>query len=198
MENLPGVGWKADLMHPRSHLVLTTVVATALRRRLGPLALAFWAGGALADADHLAWHALRTGRLDPLAAWEKFAGDGTGEPPPGRLLLHRLPVITTGLAVAPAFPWVGAVAAGLAFHRLLDDIDERYGPWWRGRATRRRMALHQAVYRRAGYRCQSCGASGVRLEAHHRVQRESGGRDTLDNLVPLCVPCHRAAHGVWM
>lgn len=181
-------------MHPRAHILLTTLAAAALRRRLGPLTAAFWAGGALADVDHLAWHARRTGRLDPLAAWEHFAGDGNGETPAGRLPLHRLPIIAAGLALTPVAPQLGAFAAGLAFHRLLDAADERYGPWWRGRATRRKMALHRAVYRRANYRCEACGASEVKLEAHHHVQREDGGRDTLDNLVALCVPCHQLAH----
>jgi hypothetical protein len=181
-------------LHPRTHLILTTVAASALIRRLGPLTLAFWAGGALADVDHLAWHALRARRLDPLAAWEHFSGDGNGEQPSGPLPLHRLPVIAAGLALAPLSPWLGAIAAGLAFHRLLDEIDGRYGPWWRGRGTRRKMALHRAVYRRANYRCEACGASEVKLEAHHRIPREDGGRDALDNLVALCASCHRAAH----
>jgi hypothetical protein len=108
--------------------------------------------------------------------------------------LHRLPVIAACLALTPVSPFVGAVATGLAFHRVLDDIDERYGPWWLGRATRRKMALHRAVYRRANYRCEACGASEVKLEAHHRVPRERGGRDAVENLVALCVGCHQAAH----
>jgi hypothetical protein len=146
----------------------------------------------LADVDHLAWHAQRTGRLDPLAAWEHFAGNG--EPPPPRLPLHHLPIIAAGLALTPVAPVLGAIASGLAFHRMLDEVDERYGPWWRGRATRRKMALHRAVYRRANDRCEACGASGVKLEAHHRAPRERGGRDALENLVALCVGCHQAAH----
>jgi hypothetical protein len=179
-------------LHPRAHLLLTTIAAAALARRLGPLTAAFWAGGALADVDHLAWHALRTGRFDPLAAWAHFSDNR--EPPAGPLPLHRLPVIAAGLALTPVSPFLGALATGLAFHRLLDEVDERYGELWRGRATRRKMALHRAVYRRAHYRCEACGAGGVKLEAHHRVPRERGGRDAVDNLVALCVPCHQAAH----
>lgn len=181
-------------MHPQTHLVLTTLAAAALARRLGRLTLAFWAGGALADVDHLTWHARRTGRFDPLAAWAHFSNNG--EPPPGPLPLHRLPVIAAGLTLMPVAPLAGALAAGLAFHRFLDELDDRIGPWWRSRATRRKMAIHRAVYRRAGYRCERCGASGAKLEAHHRVQREQGGRDTLDNLIALCLPCHQAAHEV--
>lgn len=181
-------------MHPRTHLLLTTLAAAAAGRRLGPLALAFWAGGVLADSDHLVWHARHTGRLDPTAAWKHFAGNDLGERPDGRLPLHRWRAVIAGLALAPIVPWIGAVAAGLAFHRLLDDLADRLGPWWHGRGARRRRALHQTVFCRAGYRCEACGAVGEKLEAHHRVQRAEGGRDTPENLVALCVPCHRLTH----
>lgn len=195
-------------MHPRSHFLLTALAAGAAGRRLGPRALAFWAGGVLADSDHLLWHAQHTGRLDLTAAWAHFADDGAGddagdgddagagarERPARRLPLHRWRFIVIGLALGPRLPWVGAFAAGLAFHRVLDDLDDRFGPWWRARPVRRRQALHAAVFRRAGQRCEACGAAGVKLEAHHRVQREAGGRDTAENLVALCVPCHRSAH----
>ncbi len=181
-------------MHPRTHLVLTTLVAASARRRWGPRAWAFWAGGVMADADHLAWHARHTGRLDVRAAWAHFEGAGRGVRPAKTLLLHRWSIIVTGLALAPALPWVGAVAGGLLFHRLLDDLADLVGPAWRARAVRRRKVLHQALFRRAGYRCEACGATGTKLEAHHRVQREAGGKDALENLVALCVPCHRRAH----
>lgn len=182
-------------MHPRAHIVLTTLAAAALRRQLGRRALAFWAGGVLADSDHLLWHAQHSGRLDPAAAWTHFAGNGAGERPARTLPLHRWRVIIAGLALAPILPWAGALAAGLAFHRLLDDLDDRLGPGWRARPVRRRQALHRAVFRRAGYRCEVCGAADTKLQAHHRVQREAGGRDTPENLVALCVACHDRAHG---
>lgn len=182
-------------MHPRAHLLLTTLAALAARR-LGTPAAWFWAGGVLADADHLLWHASRTGRVDPLAAWTHFSGEGAGERPAGALVLHRWPVIAVGAALAPVAPWAGAFALGLAFHRLLDDLAERYGPRHYAPSVLRRRGLHEAVFDCAGRRCEACGAAGVKLEAHHRVQREAGGKDTLENLVALCVPCHRAAHAL--
>lgn len=181
-------------LHPRTHLLLTTLVAASASRRWGPLAWAFWAGGVLADGDHLVWHARHTGRLDVRSAWAHFDGGGLGIRPAETLLLHRWQIILAGVALASVLPWVGAAAAGLAFHRLLDDLADRFGPWWRARPARRRAALHRAVFRRADDRCEACGAAGTKLEAHHRVQRETGGKDTLENLVALCGPCHRLAH----
>ncbi len=185
-------------MHPRSHLLLTTLVAVAVQRRRRAAALPFWIGGALADADHLLWHVQRTGRLAPRAAWQHFAGEGAADQPDGALLFHRWPVILAGLALARLWPWAGALAAGLAFHRSLDALAERFGPRRYSPSIVRRQELHRALFERAGWRCESCGVaggpSGVKLEAHHRIPREAGGQDALENLVALCVPCHRAAH----
>ena len=60
------------------------------------------------------------------------------------------------------------------------------------------------IYRRAGYRCEACGAPRDRdarrwLEAHERwsYQRETrSGRmiQKLTRLVALCTPCHQATH----
>ena len=45
---------------------------------------------------------------------------------------------------------------------------------------------------RDGNRCVVCGAT-QRLSVHHVVKARDGGRDTLDNLVTLCVTHHRRA-----
>jgi hypothetical protein len=37
---------------------------------------------------------------------------------------------------------------------------------------------------RDGYTCQQCGKQKVRLEAHHLIFKERGGKDTLNNLLP--------------
>lgn len=188
-------------MHPRIHLLTSTVIATALYRRCGVRVLWLFSAGVLADLDHIAWHTAWSGRLEPSAAWLHFAGDGREPRPTGVLPLHSWRLILGLLAVtlpgaqngwrAPA----RLVAGGLALHRLMDDLDDAVGPWWRGRAARRRRALHAALFRRAGYRCEGCGAASVPLQAHHRLQREQGGKDRLDNLVALCRPCHDRAHG---
>lgn len=47
---------------------------------------------------------------------------------------------------------------------------------------------------RDGYTCQHCARQHVRLEAHHLIYREQGGKDTLSNLLTLCAVCHHQLH----
>ena len=64
--------------------------------------------------------------------------------------------------------------------------------------------LRTMVYRRAGYRCEACGAdrdaeAGRFLEAHERwryLQYRESGRlvQRLERLVCLCTWCHRSTH----
>ena len=60
--------------------------------------------------------------------------------------------------------------------------------------TRLDENLRLACLMRDGYACQQCGKRGVRLEAHHLVFREHGGKDTLANLLTLCEMCHHKLH----
>jgi RRXRR protein/HNH endonuclease len=60
--------------------------------------------------------------------------------------------------------------------------------------TRLDENLRIACLLRDGYSCQHCGKQGVRLEAHHIVYREQGGKDTLTNLLTLCAACHHKVH----
>lgn len=53
--------------------------------------------------------------------------------------------------------------------------------WWE---------IRKQVFKRDGYRCQSCGRCG-KLECHHTVPVEEGGLPLLDDLKTLCKPCHR-------
>jgi hypothetical protein len=48
-------------------------------------------------------------------------------------------------------------------------------------------------YKRDDWMCQDCGASKVRLNAHHIVPYRVGGSDKLDNLKSLCNQCHKIA-----
>jgi 5-methylcytosine-specific restriction endonuclease McrA len=50
------------------------------------------------------------------------------------------------------------------------------------------------VLRRDGWRCQSCGTTS-NLEVHHQQFRSHSGDDSEENLISLCGPCHREAHG---
>ncbi len=60
--------------------------------------------------------------------------------------------------------------------------------------TRLDENLRLACLMRDRYTCQQCGKCGIRLQAHHLVYREHGGKDTLSNLLTLCETCHRKLH----
>lgn len=60
--------------------------------------------------------------------------------------------------------------------------------------TRLDENLRIACLMRDGYACQHCGRGNCRLEAHHLIYREHGGKDTLANLLTLCARCHEHVH----
>lgn len=41
--------------------------------------------------------------------------------------------------------------------------------------------------------CQYCGRTGI-MQVHHIKSKGSGGNDTPDNLISLCIDCHAKAH----
>ena len=41
--------------------------------------------------------------------------------------------------------------------------------------------------------CRLCGSTSL-LQAHHIIYRSQGGKDTLDNLILLCLYCHEKVH----
>jgi len=53
-----------------------------------------------------------------------------------------------------------------------------------------------AVYKRDGYKCQSCGKIGKNLNAHHIIPVAIDIKKCLDisNGITLCADCHRLAH----
>ena len=57
-------------------------------------------------------------------------------------------------------------------------------------------AWRMAVYTRDGFICRACKQEGLRLEAHHILQRSQFPELTLsvDNGITLCISCHRKAH----
>ena len=62
--------------------------------------------------------------------------------------------------------------------------------------TRRWRRARAAVLKRAGWKCERCGAVG-RLEVHHvePIARSSRNPFDPDGLKALCRPCHFDAHG---
>ena len=78
------------------------------------------------------------------------------------------------------------------------DIARLHDPTLRGShyqdSTRLDENLRIACLMRDGYQCQQCGKRKCRLEVHHLIYREQGGKDTLPNLLTLCNTCHHRVH----
>jgi 5-methylcytosine-specific restriction endonuclease McrA len=53
--------------------------------------------------------------------------------------------------------------------------------------------LRQQVFRRDGWKCQSCGIMS-NLEVHHKEFRSQSGDDSEPNLITLCATCHNTVH----
>ena len=62
------------------------------------------------------------------------------------------------------------------------------------KANRLDENLRLATLTRDGFKCTQCSATGVRLEAHHIVWRNRGGKDNVANLITLCDGCHKKVH----
>jgi 5-methylcytosine-specific restriction endonuclease McrA len=54
-------------------------------------------------------------------------------------------------------------------------------------------SLRHRVLERDQWHCQDCGSSKD-LQVHHLRKRSKLGDDSLDNLITLCVSCHRQRH----
>jgi 5-methylcytosine-specific restriction endonuclease McrA len=54
--------------------------------------------------------------------------------------------------------------------------------------------VRKLVLERDGWRCQERG-SADNLQAHHLKARSQLGGDLMQNLITLCVSCHRKKHG---
>lgn len=50
-------------------------------------------------------------------------------------------------------------------------------------------ALRMAVYERDGFACTECGRP-THLSCDHRIAVTSGGKNTFENLITLCIPCN--------
>jgi 5-methylcytosine-specific restriction endonuclease McrA len=63
------------------------------------------------------------------------------------------------------------------------------------RVQREWQARRTASLARAGYRCQTCGDSDVRLDVHHNTYERYSDESIFD-LVALCDRCHALFHGL--
>jgi len=81
---------------------------------------------------------------------------------------------------------------GCAFYRK--RLERKVGSvkYWKAKADRE---WSRAVAKRAGYKCEWCGQSDGKLEAHHIISRRYiATRYDLDNGIYLCFTCHMKAH----
>ncbi len=54
--------------------------------------------------------------------------------------------------------------------------------------------LRLACLMRDNFACQKCGKKETLLSAHHIVWTSKGGKDSIYNLITLCVSCHEKVH----
>lgn len=62
------------------------------------------------------------------------------------------------------------------------------------RVYKTRHAWAKAVIRHYGNKCERCGWSEARCDAHHRTKRSRGGAHTIKNGIVLCPNHHRIEH----
>lgn len=62
------------------------------------------------------------------------------------------------------------------------------------RCYKTRHSWAKAVIRHYGNKCERCGWSKARCDAHHRTAKASGGMHTIANGMVLCPNCHRVEH----
>lgn len=68
-------------------------------------------------------------------------------------------------------------------------------PFAQYRLTPEWQARRVAALVRGGYRCQTCGESGGRLDVHHNTY-ERYGDEAFNDLVVLCARCHQMFHKI--
>ncbi|MBU2889093.1 HIT family protein [Celeribacter halophilus] len=79
--------------------------------------------------------------------------------------------------------------------KIADYIERRGGNIWQHRFNAKGYvpgSVRYAVFKRAKYRCELCGASAedVALHVDHIIPRNRGGQDDLSNFQALCITCN--------
>ena len=78
------------------------------------------------------------------------------------------------------------------------DIARLNNPYLQGKEYQQSNRLDEnlriATLMRDGCECTQCKKKNTRLDAHHIVWKEHGGKDTIENLITLCKRCHRKVH----
>ena len=177
-------------MRLHTHLATSTMLAAALYRRAPLRAALLIAGGVLLDTDHYLLYALRSGNWNPLAAlrydgWRhapRAAADTRQRYGSLRSIFHHawltLPLVW---GISARCQILRPLAIGVTLHLALDAPFKQLD--WR-------------VWRRAGDRCERCGARGRDHRVIHLVPpRHGGARWALENRAAWCRPCVRAVYG---
>lgn len=83
-----------------------------------------------------------------------------------------------------------------AFLECKDLLDHDRRQAAEGRHCMEYKQWRTAVFERDNYTCQTCGARGVKVNAHHKKPYAYFPelRYELENGITLCVPCHMAVH----
>ena len=63
-----------------------------------------------------------------------------------------------------------------------------------GRFTKEWIEIAKHCYKRDNWACKKCGYKGQRLNAHHIIPWSLSKNDSLNNLITLCVSCHKKIH----
>jgi len=78
------------------------------------------------------------------------------------------------------------------------DINRLNNPNMQGKQYQQSNRLDEniriATLMRDKYQCISCSKKKVQLQAHHLVPKNQGGKDTINNLITLCLHCHNKVH----
>lgn len=87
-------------------------------------------------------------------------------------------------------------------HTIIEDVQidiaKLNNPDLNGKAYQESNRLHEnlrlACLVRDDFQCKICSKKNTKLEAHHIVPRNDGGKDTIKNLATLCDKCHDKLH----
>jgi hypothetical protein len=171
--------------HFISSVLLGAVLYPRAPRRAALLAL----GGVLLDVDHYLLYALRSGDWNPLGAlrydeWRhtpRTAADTRRRYGRLRSIFH-CPWLTLPLIWSISVRWaaVRPAAIGITLHLALDF------PF---------LQLDRRVWRRAGARCERCGAHVRKRQIVYVLPpRHGGARWALNNRAAWCRACVRAVY----
>jgi hypothetical protein len=171
-------------MRVRDHIALSTAGAAMLSPWLGRAVLNLWAGAVLIDVDHYVWFCLRERRWNPVTAVRFFNGAQAPQHSATRGL-HSPVALLAVLLLAARRPQLLTLALGMGAHVTLDRLHEA-----------RMNDARAAALSRDHLTCQECGTRGPQVETHLRQQPWLLPSYSSQNLISLCPPCHRAAHGL--